>query len=369
MMQQRGTIQERYHRQVLLKEFGEQGQQRLAEAKVLVLGAGGLGCPALLYLAAAGVGTLGIVDFDTVSMSNLHRQVLFGTEDIGQLKVLVAEQKLKAINPDINILTYPAKLDNALCLELFASYDIILDGTDNFATRYMVNDACVLLQKPLVYGAVSRFEGQVAVFASDKTAVNYRDLFPQPPVEGEVLNCAEAGVLGVLPGIIGSMQANEVIKWITGMGEVLKNQLYTYHALFNQHMTVELAVVEENRKWMPKNEEEFLSTNYEWLCGIGVDEKEIDSKQLEALLAQEKLLVIDVREEGELPEISFVEHVKMPLSGLKELLHTIDAETVVFICQSGKRSLQAANWLAEINKRSNIYSLKGGVLHWKTYKQ
>lgn len=149
----------------------------------------------------------------------------------------------------------------------------------------------------------------------------------------------------------------------------MKNQLYTYHALYNQHMTLQLSVVEENRKGIPKNEQEFLSTNYEGLCGIRVDENEIDSKQLEALLAQEKLLVIDVREEGELPEINFVEHIKMPLSGLKEKLHTIDADTVVFICQSGKRSLQAANWLAEINKRSNIYSLKGGVLHWQTYKQ
>lgn len=365
-MQESVAIPERYHRQVLLKKLGVEGQQRLAAAKVLVLGAGGLGCPALLYLAAAGVGTIGIVDFDNVSMSNLHRQVLFGTEDIGQLKVLVAERKLKAINPEINIITYPVKLDNALCLELFESYDIILDGTDNFATRYMVNDACVLLQKPLVYGAVSRFEGQVAVFAADTTAVNYRDLFPQPPLEGEVLNCAEAGVLGVLPGIIGSMQANEVIKLITGMGEVLKDQLYTYHALYNQHMTLQLSVVEENRKGIPKNEQEFLQTNYEWLCGIGVEAMEIEQEQFEELMKKGELTVIDVREENELPAISFVEHVKMPLSGLKEQLEKIEGETVVFICQSGKRSLQAAKLLAAINTRINIYSFKGGVLNWKS---
>nr|WP_214447795.1 HesA/MoeB/ThiF family protein [Flavihumibacter rivuli] len=367
-MPKSNTIPERYHRQVLLKELGESGQYLLGAASVLMLGAGGLGCPALQYLAAAGVGTIGIVDFDRVSMSNLHRQVLYGTEDIGQLKVLVAEKKLKAINPEISIQTYPVKLDNRTCLELFGQYDIIIDGTDNFATRYMVNDACVLMQKPLVYGAVSRFEGQVAVFnypANDNSSVNYRDIFPHPPVEGEVLNCAEAGVLGVLPGIIGSMQANEAIKLITGMGEVLKDQLYTYHALYNQHMTVHLSAVEDNRKLIPKDHEQFLHTNYEWLCGIGTNDMEIDARQFNELMQAGKITIIDVREEGEVPEINTIEHVKMPLSGLKEQLEKIEGDTVLFICQSGKRSLQAAKLLAASNtKTKHIYSLRGGILNW-----
>src|SRR6266496_5267611 len=200
---------ERYQRQILLKEFGEAGQQKLQQAKVLVIGAGGLGCPALQYLAAAGVGTIGIVDNDVVTLTNLHRQILYSTDDIGYPKTERATFKLHQLNSDITITPYNFRLTNKNALNIISDYETIIDGTDNFSTRYMINDACVLMNKPLVYGAISQFEGQVAIFnfrrnENDET-VNYRDLFPNPPKEDEILNCEEAGVLGVLPGIVGTM--------------------------------------------------------------------------------------------------------------------------------------------------------------------
>ncbi len=197
---------------MLLKEIGESGQQKLLQAKVLVVGAGGLGCPVLQYLAAAGVGKLGIVDDDIVSLTNLHRQVLYNTSDIGFAKTERAAAALRSLNPDIEIIPYNLRLTNQNALDIINNYDIVVDGTDNFSSRYMINDACVLLKKPLVYAAISRFEGQVAVFNyidnDNEKPVNYRDLFPIPPAEDEAMNCAVAGVLGVLTGIIGSMQAN-----------------------------------------------------------------------------------------------------------------------------------------------------------------
>jgi len=206
---------DRYQRQMILPGFGEHAQQKLHQAKVLVIGAGGLGCPLLQYLAAAGVGQIGIADDDTVSMSNLHRQPLYSTADIGQLKVEVARQKLLALNPDISISIYPVRWEQQQCVEYFPQYDLIVDGSDNFATRYLVNDGCVLLGKPLVFGAVSQFEGQVgllnAPFGNGQFSCNSRDLFAEQPAEGSVANCAEAGVLGTLPSIIGSMMATEVM--------------------------------------------------------------------------------------------------------------------------------------------------------------
>ncbi|HSF45683.1 MAG TPA: HesA/MoeB/ThiF family protein, partial [Chitinophagaceae bacterium] len=225
----------RYQRQIILKGFGVAAQDKLAAAKVLVIGAGGLGCPALQYLVAAGLGHIGIVDHDIVSESNLHRQVLFNMEDVGRAKVEVASEKLSALNPDIKLETWKVNFAHQQCVDLLSQFDIVLDGTDNFATRYLVNDACVLWKKPLVFGAVSQFEGQVAVFnvlrQDGSRSSNYRDLFPVPPKAGEILNCAEAGVLGVLPGIIGTMQAAEVIKLVTELGEPLIDKLLTYNAL------------------------------------------------------------------------------------------------------------------------------------------
>ncbi len=248
------NLYERYHRQIILPEFGEEGQQKLFLAKVLVIGAGGLGCPALQYLTAAGIGTIGIVDDDTVALNNLHRQVLYSVNDIGLSKAERATKILQQLNPEIKIVAYNERLHNQNALTLFDEYDIIIDGTDNFSTRYMINDACVLLNKPLVYGAISQFEGQVSVFKNGKEDdVNYRDIFPDPPKEGEVLNCAEAGVLGVLPGIIGTMMANETIKLITGIGEPLVNQLFTYNALNNQVYQLSLSSRRETRSLIPKD--------------------------------------------------------------------------------------------------------------------
>jgi molybdopterin/thiamine biosynthesis adenylyltransferase len=213
---------ERYERQILLKEFGVAAQEKLLHAKVLVVGAGGLGCPVLQYLAAAGVGTIGIVDDDVVALNNLHRQVLYNMNDIGLSKAEIAAEKLKALNNEINVVAYNKRFTNKNALEIINAFDVVVDGTDNFSSRYIINDACVLLNKPLIYGAISKFEGQVAVFnvkdEVNKRAINYRDLFPVPPKDDEVLNCADAGVLSVLPGIIGTMQANETIKLIIGIG-------------------------------------------------------------------------------------------------------------------------------------------------------
>lgn len=218
---------ERFNRQIPLPGFGLLGQQKLSEAKVLVIGAGGLGCPVLQYLASTGVGTLGMIDFDTVQLDNLNRQVLFGIADIGKLKAEVAANRLHSFYPDLQTKCYAKKLTPPLAVDIFPEYDVIVDASDNFATRYLVNDACLVFNKPLVYGAVYRFEGQVAVF-NYQGSTNYRDVYPLPPKEGEIPNCADAGVLGILPGIIGLQQAAETIKIITGYGEIPVNTLFSY---------------------------------------------------------------------------------------------------------------------------------------------
>jgi sulfur-carrier protein adenylyltransferase/sulfurtransferase len=258
----------RYQRQITLEGFGIESQNRLLNAKVLVIGAGGLGCPALQYLAAAGLGKIGIVDSDTIDYSNLNRQVLFGQNDIGKYKVVVAAEKILALNDRVNITTYQQRCDQAFSIEEFPKYDMIVDATDNFGSRYLINDACVLLNKPLVFGAVSRYEGQIAVFNTEQmgVSVNYRDLFPEPPKNDEVMNCAQGGVLGVLPGIIGVMQATEVIKLISGVGETLANQLLTYNALTNIFFKIQLIKNPEAVKTMPTTVDSFKQTNYECPC-------------------------------------------------------------------------------------------------------
>src|SRR5690606_19253182 len=214
----------RYSRHIILSEIGQAGQDKLLSAKVLVIGAGGLGCPVLQYLAAAGIGTLGIIDFDVVEISNLQRQVLFGTSSLGKNKAEAAKKHLEDLNPEISIMAYAEKLTYQNALELFKNYDIIVDGSDNFETRYLVNDACIITNKPLVFGAIYKFEGQVSVF-NYQNGPSYRCLFPNPPQKDTVPNCSEIGVLGVLPGIIGSMQANEVLKIILGIGSTLSGKL------------------------------------------------------------------------------------------------------------------------------------------------
>ena len=369
------NLYERYHRQIILPEFGEEGQQKLFFAKVLVIGAGGLGCPALQYLAAAGIGTIGIVDDDTVALNNLHRQVLYSVNDIGSSKAERATQILQQLNPEIRIISYNERLATQNALTLIDDFDIIIDGTDNFSTRYMINDACVLLNKTLVYGAISQFEGQVSVFnlqplKEGNEAVNYRDLFPEPPKEGEVLNCAEAGVLGILPGIIGTMMANETIKLITEIGEPLINQLLTYNALNNQIYLLNLSARKETRLLIPQNEKEFLKTDYEWLCASPVQQHEIDPKTFNSLVANGNVDVIDVRELHELPRVNEFDHIRIPLAQLVDNSSSIKSENVIAFCQSGKRSLQAAKILSGIfGDSKKIYSLRGGILEWKKQKQ
>lgn len=360
---------ERYNRQIILKGFGEAGQQALADAKVLVVGAGGLGCPALQYLAAAGVGTIGIVDDDVVSLSNLQRQVLYATEDVGKGKVDCAAARLAALNPEVTFIPYRLRLDAAWAIEIVPLYDVVLDGTDNFATRYLINDACKLFQKPMLYGAVSRYEGQVAVFhVSDEKgyAADYRDLFPQPPQDGAILNCAEAGVLGVLPGIIGTIQAAEAIKLITGIGAPLRNKLLTYNVLSAQFYEVEIRR-SQSADFAPKNKNELLAMDYGETCGgtAIAPVVEIDAETFNALRQKASSVVIDVREEGELPLLQNVAHRQIPMSVFKEILPTIKEKTVVLLCQHGVRSLRAAEMMQAVyGNAKELYSLKGGLVRW-----
>lgn len=367
-----GKRYERYHRQMILQDFGEAGQQKLLDAKVLVIGAGGLGCPSLQYLTAAGVGTIGIVDDDTVALSNLHRQVLYSVDDIGLPKAERAKEILQQLNPDITIISYKQRLTVENALEVMNDFDVIIDGTDNFSTRYMINDACVLLGKPLVYAAISQFEGQVAVFSphplkgSNEKGVNYRDLFPDPPKDDEVLNCAEAGVLGVLPGIIGTMQANETIKLITGMGTPLINSLWTFNALNNQSYELKLSANEKTASLIPADEAAFKQMNYEWLCAATPASFEIDSDEFDELLENGGIEIIDVRELHETPGINEFDHKRIPLQQIEKSVNGIQSDTVVIFCQSGKRSKQAATILSGIFGASKkIYSLKGGIVNWK----
>lgn len=365
------NLYDRYQRQIILPEFGEETQLKLLKAKVLVIGAGGLGCPVLQYLAGAGIGTIGIVDDDVVALNNLHRQVIYSVNDIGFSKAEKAASILHQLNPDINLNPYNKRLTTENALTLINEYEIIIDGTDNFSSRYMINDACVLLKKPLVYGAISQFEGQVTVFKNkNPDHVNYRDLFPDPPKENEVLNCAEAGVLGVLPGIIGSMMANETIKLITGVGTGLINHLLTYNALNNQVYQLSLSARKETRLLIPENEAAFMKTDYVWLCSSPVSDMEIDCETFNILIEKENVAVIDVREYHELPEANEFSNTNIPLTQLTDNSALIKADSVIVFCQTGKRSLQAARILSAIfEDRKKIYTLRGGIVEWKKHKQ
>jgi len=367
-------LYERYQRQIILPEFGEEGQRQLLGSKVLVIGAGGLGCPVLQYLAAAGIGTIGIVDDDVVALNNLHRQVLYSINDLGLSKAETAAQILRQLNPGIRIIPYNERLTVQNALILFDEFDTIIDGTDNFSTRYMINDACVLMNKPLVYGAISRFEGQVSVFNfrrnENDEAVNYRDLFPNPPKEDEVLNCEEAGVLGPLAGIIGTMMANETIKLITGTGEPLANQLLTYNSLNNQVYQFALSARNGTRSLMPENEAAFLQTDYEWLCSSQRTESEIDPDTFISLIAEGNVDVIDAREPGEMPAVNDFSNFKIPLAKLSENISLIKSDTIVAFCHSGQRSLRAVKILSSIfGDDKKIYSLRGGIAEWQKLKQ
>lgn len=356
------ATEERYQRQIILQELGQEGQTQLSKAKVLVIGAGGLGCPILQYLVVSGVGHIGIADDDIVQLSNLNRQILFGPQDVGLYKVDVAKEKLHLLNEAVSIHVWRKRWSTMDCINHFNEYDIIVDATDNFASRYLINDACVLFNKPLVFGAVSKFEGQLAVFnwGAKEKSVNYRDVFPVPPQSNEILNCAEAGVLGVLPGIIGVMQATEVIKLVTGIGKPLVNKLITYDALLQEFFSIQLKHNPEAKHLLPTTIEEFVNTNYEWLCNLNLEHKtEIDCEKW--LEIQDSLILVDVRELAEAPRLDAYNHIKIPIADLRENTHKLSGKPLVFVCQSGKRSLLAVKIMLKYNPKASVYSLKGGV--------
>ena len=352
----------RYNRHIIIPEFGIEAQKKLKAAKVLVIGSGGLGSPLLLYLAAAGVGTLGIVDLDVVDDSNLQRQVLFGVQDIGTPKVEAAKIRLKQLNPHIKIKTYNTQFTSKNALEIIKDYDVVADGTDNFPTRYLVNDASVLAGIPNVYASIFQFEGQVSVFNyTDKNGTkgpNYRDLYPTPPEPGLIPNCAEGGVLGVLPGIIGSLQANEVIKVITGVGEPLSGRFFVFDAL-----TFETRTLKITKRANSTEIKELI--DYEQFCGISAIEKpvkEISTLELENWISNgEDFQIIDVRETSEYEQINIGAHL-IPLGEVIARNHEIEREKKVVIhCRSGARSAKAIRQLEEIGF-DNLYNLKGGFL-------
>ncbi|XCF05331.1 HesA/MoeB/ThiF family protein [Tamlana crocina] len=351
----------RYNRHIILPEIGQTGQDKINNAKVLVIGAGGLGCPILQYLAAAGVGTLGIIDFDVVETSNLQRQVLFGSASLGQNKAIAAKQRLEDLNTEISIIAFAEQLTYQNAIELFEKYDIIVDGSDNFETRYLVNDACIITNRPLVFGAIYKFEGQVSVF-NYNNGPSYRCLFPNAPAKGSVPNCSEIGVLGVLPGIIGTMQANEALKIILEIGDTLSGKLLCYNALTAQSSVLKISKSENQISKVLKEKHLFSKKQMEENCAIPNVEISID-----AVLKKENVQFIDVREPHEMPKVDGLEVTYIPLSQLKNNLEKIDSKKENFIfCQSGIRSKKAVSFLIE-SGFSNCYSIKEGAPEINNY--
>ncbi len=358
----------RYQRQIMLPQFGGEGQQKLKEAKVLVVGCGGLGNPLLLYLAAAGIGTIGFIDYDVIDESNLQRQVLYTTDDIGKWKTEVTLKRLKALNPLVKYNVYNELLTTNNASDIITGYDIIADCSDNFPTRYLVNDACVLLNKPLVYGAIFQFEGQVSLFnyrnRKGELGPNYRDLYPSPPPPNQVPSCAEGGVLGVLAGIIGSMQALEIIKVATGIGETLSGRFFIFDALNFESRTITIKRQPDN----PLNGDhptikELI--NYELICGANNDQiiiKSITPKELkEAQKRGDNVQVIDVREPDEYQALN-IKGTLIPLATITEHINKIDREKMVVVhCKGGSRSTKAIKELQEKYGFTNLYNLQGGI--------
>ncbi|USD22421.1 molybdopterin-synthase adenylyltransferase MoeB [Microbulbifer variabilis] len=360
---------ERYSRHLLLPDIGIDGQKRLKNSKVLIIGAGGLGSPALLYLAAAGVGTLGIVDFDTVDASNLQRQVIHGQSNIGENKLDSAKATVQEVNPFVHVELHETRLDRTNALEIISDYDLILDGTDNFATRYLVNDACVMAKKPYVWGSIFRFEGQASVFwenAPGDIGINYRDLYPEPPPPEHAPSCSEGGVLGVLCAAIGSIMATEAIKLLTGIGSPLIGKLMVYDAL---DMTFRKLPIYRNPDRKPITE----LCDYEFFCGLtkpSQAQEEIPtltSTELHKIRQTGKShLLIDVRESGERDICCIEGAIHIPKADILagRGLESIDKNTfIVLHCKVGGRSRQA---LAALENQgfTNLYNLHGGILAW-----
>jgi len=361
----------RYNRHIIIPEFGLESQKKLKAAKVLVVGSGGLGSPALLYLAAAGVGTIGIVDHDVVDDSNLHRQVLFGVDVIGLPKVEAAKHRLQSLNPYINIISYNTRLTSENALSIIKEYDVVADGTDNFPTRYLINDACVLLDKPNVFASIFQFEGQLTVFnyrdSRGERGPNYRDLFSEPPPPGMVPSCAEGGVLGILPGIMGSLQALEVIKVITGVGEILNGRLFTFDALNFETRTFDLKRRPDN-PLNGSNPTIHKLIDYEQFCNAKTEVrkiKEITANDLnEWQVRGEDFQLIDVREPYEY-EIVNIGAELIPLQSILSQADKISQDKKVVIhCKSGGRSAKAIQQLEDKFKFQNLYNLKGGILSY-----
>jgi sulfur-carrier protein adenylyltransferase/sulfurtransferase len=357
---------QRYSRHLIMPEVTADGQRRLKAARVLCIGAGGLGSPAALYLAAAGVGTIGIVDFDAVDLSNLQRQILHGTKDVGRGKLESARDRLRDINPEIDIELHQCRFSSENASEIVSKYDVVVDGSDNFATRYLSNDVCVFAQKPNVYGSVFRFEGQTTVFAPHLGGPCYRCLFPEPPPPESVPNCAQAGVLGVLPGIIGMLQAIEAIKLILGIGEPLIGRLLHFDALkvkfreLNLRRDAECPVCGDTPTI-------FSPIDYEQFCGGGDEETipVISAHELKRKLdAHEAFELIDVREPFEY-EIARIDGAKLiPLAEIGERTEELQREQPIVVhCHSGTRSAQAVRLLQQRGFR-NVYNLEGGIDAW-----
>jgi adenylyltransferase/sulfurtransferase len=359
----------RYSRHLIMPEVGVEGQQKLKAARVLCIGAGGLGSPASMYLAAAGVGTLGLVDFDVVDFSNLQRQILHGTPDVGRPKLASAKDRLHALNPGITIETYETALDSSNALALFEPYDVIVDGTDNFPTRYLVNDACVLLRKPNAYGSIFRFEGQASVFGL-KEGPCYRCLYPEPPPPGLVPSCAEGGVLGVLPGIIGTIQAMETIKLILGIGEPLIGRFLIVDALRMKFRELRLRK-DPDCPVCGTHPTVTQLIDYEQFCGVRPAAPEvpmatdITSVELKQRLDRgDQLKIVDVREPNEYQINRIPGSVLIPLGEVPRRYNELDPDAEIVVhCKMGGRSAKAAEFLRSVGFK-HVLNLKGGVLDW-----
>jgi molybdopterin/thiamine biosynthesis adenylyltransferase/rhodanese-related sulfurtransferase/molybdopterin converting factor small subunit len=363
----------RYSRHLIMPEVGVDGQRRLKAGSVLCIGAGGLGSPAAMYLAAAGVGTIGIVDFDVVDFSNLQRQIIHGTPDVGRTKLASAKDRLNAINPHVDVRTYDTALSSENALELFEPYDVILDGTDNFPTRYLTNDACVLLGKPNAYGSIFRFEGQASVFAT-KNGPCYRCLYPEPPPPGLVPSCAEGGVLGVLPGVIGVIQATEAIKLIAGIGEPLIGRFLIYDALRMRFRELKLQK-DPDCPVCGTHPTVTRLIDYEQFCGILPEAApepttvntatEISSVELKERLDRgDALKIVDVREPNEYQINRIASSTLIPLGDVPSRYRELDPEDEIVVqCKSGGRSAKAADFLRSVGFK-RVLNLKGGILDW-----
>lgn len=362
----------RYSRHAILPEVGVEGQKKICSARVLCIGAGGLGSPIAMYLAAAGVGRLGIVDFDTVDLSNLQRQLLHGTEDVGRPKTESALQRLRSLNPHVEVVLHPVRITSQNALALIAPYDIVVDGTDNFPTRYLTNDACVLLRKPNIYGSIFRFEGQTSIFAPHLGGPCYRCLFPEPPPPGAVPSCAEAGVLGVLPGIIGCIQATEILKLILGQGAPLLGRLLLYNALEMKFREIKLRR-DPQCPLCGQNPSITALIDYEQFCGLPKPSDmntphtdEVTVQDMKRALDDPSLgiQVIDVREPDEYQISRVAGTTLIPLSAFAQRVGELDpARSYYFHCKGGVRSLKVVKFLREQGFQQ-VKSVRGGIGAW-----